>query len=133
MIPAQQLLSAIVDSLRKVIAPAISDPYPKTQAYMAAVILEFIQRQVEERGDLAGAKAEAFAALLEQMQCVPTLQELTSASGEPESALCGMIEHLYACRDQLGEEAFQAANQMLRAAARRMLDAELKIAGKNEG
>src|SRR5206468_3040516 len=57
MISAKQLLGEIVNSLRNVIAPAIDDPYPKAQAYMAAVILDFVSRQVKERGDIEQGKA----------------------------------------------------------------------------
>jgi len=46
MIPAKQLIGEVVSSLRNVIGPAIDEPYPKAQAYMAAVILEFVSRQV---------------------------------------------------------------------------------------
>ena len=45
MLTAHHLLEEVIASLRNVIAPAIADPYPKAQAYMTAVILEFVSRQ----------------------------------------------------------------------------------------
>ena len=46
MLSAKLLLGEIATSLRQVIGPAISEPYPKAQAYMAATILDFISRQI---------------------------------------------------------------------------------------
>ena len=45
MIPVKHLLGEVIASLRNVIAPAIAEPYPKAQAYMAAVILEFVPNE----------------------------------------------------------------------------------------
>ena len=58
MLTAHRLLEELIASLRNVIAPAIADPYPKSQAYMAAVILEFVSRQVEERSDIPNEKTQ---------------------------------------------------------------------------
>ena len=52
MLPAKILLTEVISSLRNVIGPAVKDPHAKSQAYMAAVILEFISRQIEDRSDL---------------------------------------------------------------------------------
>ena len=68
MIPAKQLLNEIAISLRTVIAPALAEPYPKTQAYMAAVILEFVARQVDERVDIADGKQAALTALFRELE-----------------------------------------------------------------
>ena len=73
MIPAKQLLSEIVTSLREVIAPAIAEPYPKAQAYMAAVILEFVARQVEERSDIEEQKHAAMLELLRDLSRLPEM------------------------------------------------------------
>ena len=58
MLSPQTFLEAIITSLRTTIAPAISEPFPKAQAYMAAVILEFVARQVEERTQSTEAKRQ---------------------------------------------------------------------------
>lgn len=50
MLSAKLLVGEIVSSLRQVIGPTISEPYPKAQAYVAATILEFVARRIEERG-----------------------------------------------------------------------------------
>jgi hypothetical protein len=132
MIPANQLLSEIVTSIREVIAPAISEPYPKAQAYMAAVILEFVARQVEERSDIEEQKHAAMLELLRDLSQLPGVNTLVRGDELNETGLNKLIEHLYAERGRLGEETFAAANRCVRQTLRKLLDQELKVAGKNE-
>src|SRR5580692_5004635 len=123
MIPAKQLLNEVVISLREVIAPAVAEPYAKAQAYMAAVILEFVARQVEERGDIAIQKDAAMLQLLRDLSRLPNIDRLIR-EGEPlsEERLCKLIEDLYAERGRLGEETFAAANGRVRQTLRELLD-----------
>lgn len=133
MLSAHRFLDEIIASLRNVIAPAIADPYPKAQAYMAAVILEFVSRQVEERSDIATAKDEVLRALFADLSTLLKDGALTDQNGATgEARLCQLIEQLYAQRSQLGEEMFTTANQRVRQALRQLLDQELKVAGKKE-
>ena len=133
MIPANQLLNEIVTSLREVIAPAIAEPYPKAQAYMAAVILEFVARQVEERGDIEDQKHAAMLEVLHDLSRLPDVNRLVRGDELNEDGLNKLIEHLYAERGRLGEETFAAANRRVRQTLRKLLDQELKVAGKAEG
>jgi hypothetical protein len=133
MIPAKQILNQIVTSLREVIAPAIAEPYPKGQAYMAAVVLEFVARQVEERSDIDQQKNSAMLELLEDLSRLPQLNGLVRGDDLNEAGLCELIEHLYAERSRLGEETFAAANRRIREALRQLLDQDLKVAGKAAG
>src|SRR4029077_6230243 len=87
MIPAKQLLSEIVTSLREVIAPAIAEPYPKAQAYMAAVILEFVARQVEERSDIEADKHAALLELTRDLSRFPEVSCLVSVDNLNEAGL----------------------------------------------
>lgn len=129
MLPAQQLLTAIVASLRDVIAPAIPEPYPRAQAYMAAVILEFVARQVEERRDVAAEKQQALDTLFSDLAALLPGQTLPDSDDpDAEARLSRAIEWLYAERDRLGPETFTAVNQRMRATLRTLLDAELKVA-----
>jgi len=132
MIPARNLINEIVTSLREVIAPAIAEPYPKGQAYMAAVILEFVARQVEERSDVEAEKHAILMALMHDLARFPEVSLLLRADHLSEAGLCELIEHLYRERGRLGEETFAAANRRIRHALRELLDTELKIAGKAE-
>ncbi|MGE0825923.1 MAG: hypothetical protein AB7G75_12355 [Candidatus Binatia bacterium] len=134
MLTAHSLLQEIITSLRTVIAPAIADPYPKAQAYMAAVILDFISRQVEERHDIADEKTKTLNNLFHDLSSLVAGKQLSiSSTVDQEARLCQLIETLYAEKDRLGPEAFTAANQKIRSALRQLLDQELKVAGKTEG
>lgn len=133
MLPAHQLLTEIITALRTVIAPAIPDPYPKAQAYMAAVVLEFISRQVEERRDLAVEKNRALDALFTDLSAVLAGKDLSAPDNlHQEERLCRLIEWLYGEKDRLGPELFSTANQRIREALRQLLAQELKVAGTKE-
>lgn len=132
MIAASQLLDAIVKSLREVIAPAIDEPYPKSQAYMAAVILELVSRQIAGGQEIEQQKRSIVQALYRELSRVPQLDSLVHDDQPGEAQLSELIERLYLERDRIGEEAFIAANQSIRQALRQMVDQELKIAGKAE-
>jgi len=133
MIAVKELLAEIIDSLRNVIAPAIAEPYPKTQAYMAAVILEFVARQVDERSDLAAAKDAALTTLFERLGEAGVLKGDATRGPVTEARLCAVIEDLYRQRATLGDETFTAANQLVRATLRQLLDQDLRVAGSTSG
>jgi hypothetical protein len=133
MIEAKQLLNEIAKSLRNVIAPAIAEPYPKAQAFMAAVIIEFVARQIEERSDIAEGKQEAIASLFGELSRLAGTNHLLAKDALSEAGLSKLIERLYEERERIGEEAFGAANGLVRRTLRQLLDQELKIAGKSEG
>jgi hypothetical protein len=132
MLAAHHLLKEVIASLRNVIAPAVADPYPKSQAYMAAVILEFIARQVEERSDSSKEKEHVLEHLFSDLRSLITDKVPFSKDPDQEARLCRLIEWLYTEKDRLGPEAFTAANQKVRTALRQLLDQELKIAGTKE-
>jgi hypothetical protein len=132
MIPARQQIKEIVTSLREVIAPAIAEPYPKAQAYMAAVLLEFVARQVEERGDIEEQKSAAMLDLVRDLSNMPGMNGLLRGEHLSDDGLCDLIEHLYGERTRLGEETFVAANRRIRETLRQLLNQDLKVAGKAE-
>jgi len=134
MLFAHRLLEEVVTSLRNVIAPAIAEPYPKSQAYMAAVILEFVSHQVEERQDLNDEKTHTLNDLFHDLSSLLAgkAPDVVVGTTDQEARLCRLIEWLYTEKDRLGPEAFTAANQRVRAALRQLLDQELKIAGTKE-
>lgn len=132
MLSAHRLLDEVIASLRGVIGPAILDPYPKAQAYMAAVILEFVSRQVEERHDIEMEKARALDALFRDVSAVLAQEDLpTGSADDDEARLCRLIEWLYAEKDRLGPDVFAAANTRIRQALRQLLDQALKVAGQD--
>ena len=126
---AHHFLEEVITSLRTVIVPAIADPYPKAQAAMAAVLLEFVSRQVEERSDIAQGKERVLGELFGDLPKLLSGQSLEGDDKEDqESRLCRVIEQLYVHRSQLGEEIFAAANTRVRQTLRQLLDEELKVA-----
>jgi hypothetical protein len=134
MLPAHRFVDEIIVSLRTVIAPAIADPYAKAQAYMAAVILEFVARQVQERSDLERAKARALDQLFADLPGVLRGRALVAEDeAGAEARLCRVIDWLYAERSRLDPEIFTAANARVRRTLRELLDEDLKIAGKAAG
>jgi hypothetical protein len=145
MLSPQTFLEAIITSLRTTIAPAISEPFPKAQAYMAAVILEFVARQVEERTQSTEAKRQILDELFAEIDKVLTAHavshtdwpglaaesyptETAQAVHDQEARLCRVIETLYAHRDTLGPELFETLNQCVRTALRATLDQDLQVA-----
>lgn len=133
MLPAKRLLDEVISSLRTVIAPAIADPYPKSQAFMAAVILEFVANQVTERGDIETAKHAALDSAFSDLAKLVDSSAGKNIDGDAEARLCGMIEQLYAHRATLGEETFAGANRRIRQALRELLDQDLKVAAPTKG
>lgn len=99
---------------------------------MAAVILEFVARQIEERSDLDQEKNAAMLELLGDLSRLPQMHELLRGDHLNEAGLCELIEHLYAERSRLGEETFTAANRRIRETLRQLLAQDLKVAGKAE-
>jgi hypothetical protein len=130
MLQAKRILEEIVRALREVIAPAIEDPYPKSQAYMAAVILEFVARQVEERGDIGVAKEQALTALFQDLTDTMKPAKPSDSDGGSEAQLCRLIETLWNKRPVLGEPLFLEAHQRVRRTLRELLDQDLKVATK---
>ncbi|MGH7960443.1 MAG: hypothetical protein ACRERD_01300 [Candidatus Binatia bacterium] len=133
MLSAHRFLGEVIASLRNIIAPAVADPYAKAQAYMAAVLLEFVSRQVEERHDIALEKERALTLLFQDLSSTLAGKSLPESSDtDQEARLCRLIEWLYAEKDQLGPEVFSPANQRIRETLRQLLAQELKVAGNKE-
>jgi hypothetical protein len=95
---------------------------------MAAVILEFIARQVEERPDIEQQKEIALAGLFSDLMRQPEVIRLAGNEERGDARLCRLIERLYESRERLGEEVFTAANRRIRQGLRQMIDQELKVA-----
>lgn len=129
MLPAKILLSEVIGSLRNVIGPAVKDPYAKSQAYMAAVILELVYRQIEGQRDLENIEQAALTELFDDLSRVPDLAEIVERDGpDLRIRLCNTIEALHHARGQIAPQAFEKANRRIRLALRQILDAELKVA-----
>jgi len=131
MLPARMLIGEIVASLRNVIGPAISEPYPKAQAYMAATILEFVSRQIEDRGATESQKTEIIETLFDDLPKLGLPDRVVSGASRDEAGLSDLVERLYGARSEIGDAAFESANHRLRQTLRKLLNLELTITGKS--
>ncbi|NNL87237.1 MAG: hypothetical protein HKP27_16355 [Myxococcales bacterium] len=130
----EDLLERIGTSLRKEIGPAVTEAYPKTQAFLAAVVLQKLSGQLRNRDRDRAANRKDLEALFTELdralENTSTPTPLADALAEARSlgdraALSGIVEALYATRDELGETSFQKYLGRVRATLRARLDREL--------
>jgi hypothetical protein len=120
------LLLRIAETLKEAIAPAVAAEYPKTQAFMAAVVLQKLGRQIALAPEHArAARADLDALIGDLPATVPdavrrAVEQL--AQSRDAAALCRLIESLYASREALGERRFED----LLARVRRTLRADIE-------
>lgn len=133
-----ELLERIAQLLRREIGPAIDAEYPRTQAFMAAVVLQKVGRQLALAAEHAAAETSDLEALLADLRA---LLDESVAPGAVRSAvdgltetrdargLCRLIEALYASRAELGEARFAALLGRTRVTLRRSIDRRMAVAG----
>ncbi len=131
---ADELLRSLAGALRERIGPAVGDPFARTQAFMAAVILEKLA------GELAHAPADAAAAATERAALVVDVLALAppgSAVATAATALAddgsdaawnALVAALYAERATLGAGVFDGLLGRVRVALRARLDRALAYA-----
>jgi hypothetical protein len=133
-----ELLQRIARILRQEIGPAVDAEYPKTQAFMAAVVLEKLGRQVTsaaadaaaETADLTALLADLRAGLVDGVAPAPVRAAIDGlAQTRDPAALCRLIEALYAARVDLGESRFAALLGQIRQTLRRSIDRRVAVAG----
>ena len=136
------LLARMARLLKREIGPAVEADYPKTQAFLGAVVLEKMSAELRladahtqagaadrvalvadldpdldpDLADAPDSVREAFAALAEN-----------GANGG-DAALCAFIEALYGDRDALGRERFDRLLGRVRQDLRRGIDRRMEIA-----
>jgi hypothetical protein len=130
------LLPRIARILRQEIGPAVDAEYPRTQAFMASVVLQKLGRQLALAGEHGAAEAADMAALLDDLHALradapaPVRAAVEGfARARDTAALCRLIEALWADRAALGETRFSAALGRIRATLRRGLDRRMAVAG----
>ena len=135
MLGADELLNRMAQILRDDIGPAVTDPFPKTQAFMAAVILGKVAAQLHHAADHAAADAADRAALAGDLASSLTpgdpvaLRDAVAglASGGDE-ALGRVVTALYGGRDALGSDRFEQLLGRVRVTLRARLDRQLEVA-----
>ena len=132
------LLQRIAQILRREIGPAVDAEYPRTQAFMAAVVLEKLGRQLALAGEHAAAETTDLTALVADLRALladgdapATIR--TAIDGLEQTrdaaALCRLIDALYAFRVPLGEARFTALLTRIRTTMRRSIDRRVAVAG----
>ena len=130
-----ELLSRISKTLKKDIGPAVEGDYPKTQAFMASVVLEKLAGQLSRADSHGAAKQLAKSALaktLAEIASTTTLNDELSAgisnfaTSQDEQALCLLIENLYQSKEALGDERFFQFLTPVRAYMRMAIDQRME-------
>lgn len=126
-----ELLSRIARSMKQEIGPAIGAEYPKTQAFMTGVVLDKLSQQLALAPLHAQAEAEEMDALIRDLNQTYTVGAVQKAIADlwqarDNAALCGLIETLYASREEIGDGLFShllgRVRQTLRASINRKLE-----------
>jgi hypothetical protein len=129
-------MERVAATLRNVVAPATGEAHPKTQAFMAAVVLTKLaaqMRQAESDERDAQDDHRALVAELETVLGPDTPPALTTACAQfrherGDPAWNDVVRELYASRASIGAEVFEAALGAMRRALRRRLDRALVYA-----
>ena len=132
-----ELLLRIAQTLKQEIGPTVADEYAKTQAFMAAVVLEKIGRECACASAHAAAHAAELAALVVDLDATLALDVIPAAVGaalqavrtdRDQAALCRLIETFYATRPELGEARFEILLGRVRQALRANIDRRMEYA-----
>lgn len=132
-----ELLARIAQTLKQEVGPAIEVEYPKTQAFMAAVVLQKLGVQVALAKVHEQAEAADLDALITDLEkTLPGLKasdEVMQASADLKRArdpatLCRFIEALYAARVALGEAHFAQVLGRVRQTLRANIDRRVEYA-----
>jgi len=130
-----ELLSRMAQILRNDIGPAVTEPFPKTQAFMAAVILDKVSAQLHHAAGHAAADAadraglaDDLASLVTSADPAPLRDAVAGLAAGGDEALGRVVTALYEARDDLGAERFEALLGRVRRTLRARLDRQLEVA-----
>ena len=132
-----ELLDRIAKLLRQEIGPAVDGEYPRTQAFMAAVVLQKLSRQLALAAEHTAAEGEDLTALLADLgellrdDAPPTVRDAVDrlARTGDSAGLCDVIDALYAARTTLGETRFASLLDRVRRTLRSSIDRRMAVAG----
>jgi len=135
-LPPSELLGRISTTMREEIGPVVTGDYQRTQAFMAAVVLDKLARQlaltaVHERAEAAD-RGQLFADLDGLLPAGGAPADVRAAvdeglAGGGGDVVCRLIETLYHHRAELAE-AFGPALGRVRAASRARVDRQMQYA-----
>ncbi len=129
-----KLLERLARTLKKEVGPAVEQAYPKTQAFMAAVVLQKLAGQLRLADEHRAASQRDWQALAEELDALTTSQDTppslraavrTVRRDLDTASVSGLIETLYATRAELGEARFTDLLGRVRTRLRAGIDREL--------
>jgi len=125
-----ELLDAIAGTLRRQVGPAVEEPFAKTQAFMAAVILEKLAGDLrvaaEPHDDGRAEVVVALRATLGDDAPARVAAAIDHLERDGTTAVWReLVEALYATRTELGNDRFAEALTATRTALRTRLDRSL--------
>ncbi|MEO5901834.1 MAG: hypothetical protein ABIR68_17130 [Ilumatobacteraceae bacterium] len=128
-----ELLDRIAATLREQIGPNVGEPFAKTQAFMAAVILDKLAGQLRHAAADSAVADEQRRELVETLRSddargsAAALSEAIDALGEDgrDANWSRLVEALYTGREELGAERFERTIAQVRTALRTRLDRQL--------
>ena len=131
-----ELLARIAATLKTEVGPAVTEEYPRSQAFFSAVVLGKMAAQLALEDEHAKADSEERLALSEDLRNLldngkapPKLDAaFAGLAGGEDQELCGFIEVLYAERDALGEDYFEALLGRVRKYLRGAIDRRMEYA-----
>ena len=136
MTVTHELLKRMADTLRNEIGPAVTEPFAKTQAFMASVILTKLAAQLETAEADAAIEADELRAVREELQrmlgpdardeLVVAVDGLDGLGGD--AAWNRLVRALYAGRADLGAGRFDELLGIVRTTLRARLDRALVYA-----
>jgi len=132
MLRPDHLLSQVSDTLRTRVGPEVGDEFARTQAYMAAVVLQKLagqlacaeQHAAADRDDRMALRAELHDALGEDAP--PAVRAAVEGLASGDGALGVLVGALYDERAGLGPERFGALLARVRITLRARLDRRLE-------
>ena len=134
MMNRADLLARMAVLLKREIGPAVPDAYPKTQAFLGAVVLEKLAAEMRLAETHSAAEQAERAALIAdlagELGNLPTAvkEAFVALDGGGDAALSTFIEALYAARGELGDERFDRVLGRVRQVLRRSIDRRMEIA-----
>lgn len=128
------LLERMSMLMKRQIGPAVADEYPRSQAYLGAVVLQKLSAELRLSAEHDRAAAADRIALIDDLR--PDLagapEAVANAFAGLESggdqALCDFIATLYAQREALGTPLFEKLLTRVRVDLRSSIDRRMEIA-----
>ncbi len=132
-----ELLARVAATLKSEVGPAVTEVQPKSQAFMAAVVLQKLSQQLAVQRQHHAAAAADLASLLSDLSHLLAAAETpaavadamaTLAREKDTASLCAFITTLYAERQPLGEQRFTELLGRVRVTLRRDIDRRMEYA-----